>query len=79
MKHLLCAKRGARLMGDSSDQVSQSPMPTLDDTVQRDGGTQRKTQVAVLSQDQGATQLEELGRVPTLAHPSARTWGAEEG
>lgn len=33
MKYLLCAMYGVRLVGDSSDQVSQSPVPTLDVTV----------------------------------------------
>lgn len=62
-------------MGDSSDQVSQSPVPTLD-TIQWGGGTRLQTQVSVLSQDQGAAQLEEVGRVPALPHPSAGTWGS---
>lgn len=33
MKHLLYTMCGARLMGDNSDQVSQSPVPTLDVTI----------------------------------------------
>ena len=45
-------------MGDSSDQVSQSPMPTLD-TIQWDRGTWRKTQGSGLRRAQGAAQLGE--------------------